>query len=147
MRRAFAPVHRRHAGTIPARRRRAGRFRQGRFGAVVMDETHLATALASMALDPVRTRLVARAQDWCWSSTRAHLSGKDSITAPAPIRDRVPRFAERLAGGVEADAFARRRAAESIGGPLGDHRFLARIERLTGHRLMAAKRGSKPTAD
>ena len=111
-----------------------------------MDETHLAAALAYVALDPVRARLVARARDWRWSSTRAHLSGKDSITALAPIRDRVPRFAERLAGGVEADALACLRAAENIGRRLGGHGFLARIERLTGRRLIAAKREPKPKA-
>jgi putative transposase len=37
---------------------------QGRFGAVAMDEQHLAAALRYVALNPVRARLVARAQDW-----------------------------------------------------------------------------------
>jgi putative transposase len=35
------------------------------------------------------------------------------------------------------------RAAESIGRPLGDDRFLARIERLTKRRLRPGKRGPK----
>jgi len=38
-------VHRRYAGIIHARRRRTGHFWQGRFGAVAMDEEHLAAAL------------------------------------------------------------------------------------------------------
>lgn len=147
LRRALAPVHRRYAGIIHARRRRSGHFWQGRFGAVVMDEAHLAATLAYVALNPVRARLVARAQDWRWSSTRAHLSGKDDgVTALAPIRERVPRFADLLAGGADAEAFARLRAAESIGRPLGDDAFLARIERLAGRPLKAGKRGPKPKA-
>jgi len=40
--------------------------------------------------------------------------------------------------------FDRLRAAESIGRPLGDDRFLARIERLTKRRLRPGKRGPKP---
>jgi hypothetical protein len=40
--------------------------------------------------------------------------------------------------------FARLRAAESVGRPLGDDRFLARIERLTGRLLKPGKRGPKP---
>jgi putative transposase len=38
------------------------------------------------------------------------------------------------------------RAAESVGRPLGDDRFLSRIERLTKRRLRPGKRGprSKP---
>jgi putative transposase len=39
-----------------------------------MDEDHLLAALAYVALNPVRARLVERARDWRWSSTHAHLS-------------------------------------------------------------------------
>jgi hypothetical protein len=30
-----------------------------------------------VALNPVRARLVARAEDWRWSSVKAHLEGQD----------------------------------------------------------------------
>src|SRR6266853_5482893 len=95
LRRALAPLHRRYAGHIHARRRRTGHFWQGRFGAVAMDEAHLAAALRYVALNPVRARLVSRAQDWRWSSTRAHLSGKrDGVTALKPISSRIHHFAD-----------------------------------------------------
>jgi len=144
LRRALAGAHRRYAGIIHARRRRTGHFWQGRFGAVAMDEDHLAAALRYVSLNPVRARMVARAQDWRWASTRAHLTGKDDgITARAPIRERFPRFAELIAAESDADAFARLRAAETIGRPLGDDRFLAWIERSTKRRLKPRKRGPK----
>ena len=109
-----------------------------------MDEEHLAAALRYVSLNPVRARLVERARDWRWSSTRAHLTGKDDgITARAPIKERFPDFADLLADAPEADAFARLRAAESIGRPLGDDRFLARIERLTARRLRPGKARAK----
>jgi putative transposase len=145
LRRALARVHRHYAGVIQARRKRSGHFWQGRFGAVAMDEEHLAAALRYVALNPVRARLVKRAQDWRWSSTRAHLRDKDDgLTARAAIEDRFPHFADLLADEPEADLFDRLRAAESIGRPLGNDKFLARIERLTGRRLKPAKRGPKP---
>ena len=113
-----------------------------------MDEDHLAVALRDVSLNPVRARLVARAQDWRWSSTRAHLTGKDDgITGRAPIRERFPGFVQLLAEEPDADAFARLRAAESIGRPLGDDRFLARIERATMRRLTPRKRGPKPRTE
>jgi putative transposase len=94
----------------------------------------------------VRARLVRRAQDWRWSSTRAHLRGKeDGLTALAPIRDRFPRFADLLATEPEAELFARLRSAESIGRPLGNDRFLARLERMTRRTLKPGKRGPKPS--
>ena len=46
------------------RQRRTGHFWQGRYGAVAMDEDHLAAAYRYVALNPVRARLVVRAEDW-----------------------------------------------------------------------------------
>jgi putative transposase len=146
LRRALARLHRTYAGVIQARRKRSGHFWQGRFGAVAMDEEHLAAALRYVALNPVRARLVERAQDWRWSSTRAHLRGKeDGVTTLKPVRDRFPRFAGLLASEPDADLLERLRAAESIGRPLGDDRFLARLERLAGRPLKPGKRGPKPS--
>ena len=144
LRRALSRVHRAYAGVIQARRKRTGHFWQGRFGAVAMDEAYLAAALRYVSLNPVRARLVERAQDWRWSSTRAHLRGKDDgLTAREPVRDIVPDFAGLLSSAPEQNLFDSLRAAESIGRPLGDDRFVARIERLTGRPLKPAKRGPK----
>jgi putative transposase len=146
LRRALARVHRSYAGIIQARRKRSGHFWQGRFGAVAMDEEYLAAALRYVSLNPVRARLAERAQDWRWSSTRAHLRGKDDgLTALAPIKDRFPRFADLLTGEPEAEVFVRLRAAESIGRPLGNDGFLSRLERSTRRTLKPAKRGPKPS--
>jgi putative transposase len=146
LRSALARVHRSYAGIIQARRKRSGHFWQGRFGAVAMDEEHLAAALRYVSLNPVRARLVERARDWRWSSTRAHLRGKeDGLTALAPIRDRFPRFADLLAGEPEPELFARLRSAESVGRPLGNDGFLTRLERLTRRTLKPGKRGPKPS--
>lgn len=109
-----------------ARRKRNGHFWQGRFGSVAMGQQHLAAALHYVSLNPVRARLVKRAQDWRWSSTREHLRGKDDgLTKLEPVRDSFPDFAGLLATEPEADLFDALRSAESIGRPLGDNRFLA----------------------
>ncbi len=81
MRRVLAPVRRRYAGVIHARRKRGGHFWQGPFGCAVMDEDHLAAALVYVMLNPVRTRLVGRTHDWRWSSARSYLrSVADGLT-------------------------------------------------------------------
>jgi len=145
LRRALSRVHRIYAGAIQARRRKTGHFWQGRFGAVAMDEAYLAAALRYVSLNPVRARLVDRAKDWRWSSTRAHLRGReDGLTALAPVHDRFPCFPDLLTREPEQDLFDRLRAAESIGRPLGDDRFLTRLERSTGRTLKPGKRGPKP---
>jgi putative transposase len=145
LRRALSRVHRAYAGIIQSRRKRSGHFWQGRFGAVVMDEAHLAAALRYVSLNPVRARLVERPQDWAWSSTRAHLRGRDDgVTAREPVKAIFPDMAGLLTSTPEDDLFDRLRTAESIGRPLGSDRFLARIEKLTGRVLKPGKRGPKP---
>jgi len=74
------------------------------------------------------------------------LRGKeDGITALAPITYRFPQFADLLTTEPDTDMFARLRTAESVGRPLGDDDFLARMERLTGRSLKPGKRGPKPS--
>ncbi len=108
LRRALARVHRRYAGIIQARRKRTGHFWQGRFGAVAMDEEHLAAALRYVSLNPVRARLVragaglALVEHACASARqgrRADRAARRSVIA-------FPDFADLLASEPEADLFA-----------------------------------------
>jgi putative transposase len=97
---------------VPASSRRAanaaGISGKAGSGAVAMDEEHLAAALRYASLSPAWARLVERAQDWRWSSTRAHLRDKDDgLTALAPIKHRFPQFGDLLASEPEADLFDR----------------------------------------
>jgi len=147
LRRALAPVHARYAGHVHAREKRTGHFWQGRFGAVVVDEAHLRAALAYIALNPVRARLVERATDWRWSSVHAHLSGQpDGLTDLEPVRTRCSRFADLMEGEPDLAAFDRLRRAETIGRPVGDEAFIAGLEAQTQRLLRPAKRGPKGRA-
>jgi len=62
LRRALARVHRSYAGIIQARANAAVISGRADFGAVAMDEQHLTAALRYVSLNPVRARLVERAQ-------------------------------------------------------------------------------------
>jgi putative transposase len=148
LRRMLAPLHRRYAGAIHARQKRTGHFWQGRFGCVVMDEPHLATALQYVMLNPVRARLVKKAEDWPWSCTRALLGfEEDSLTSVARVRALWPDLEEMLAEKPHKDAFDQLRMAESVGRPLGDTVFMNALEKATGRTLIPAKRGPKAKND
>ena len=56
LRAALAPVHRRYAGLINARQKKTGHFWQGRYGAAVMDESHLVAAFHYILRNPVALR-------------------------------------------------------------------------------------------
>ena len=148
LRRALARVHRRYAGLIHARRRRTGHFWQGRYGAVAMDEEHLAAAYRTVNLNPVRARLVSRPEDWPWSSAPALLGlAEDGLTDLAPAGQRFSRFADLLEGDEDEGATARLRKGETVGRPVGSDAFLAALETRTRRRLHALKRGPKPKDD
>jgi putative transposase len=144
LRATFANAHRRYARFINARNRWTGHLWQGRFGAVVMDEAHLAHAARYVALNPVRARLCQRAEDWPWSSARAHLAGRDDeLVEVAPLLERVGDFAGFLGSEEDQQATRALRMAETSGRPLGSGPWIAALEERTGRTLAARKRGRK----
>ncbi len=127
--RAIGQTHRRYTAMINARQGWSGHLFQARFASVVMDESHLLTAFRYIALNPVRARLAARAEDWPWSSVRAHLAGRsDGVVVVDPLLSRIEHFADALEpAGADAPEFSALRAAESASRPLGDAEFLTAI--------------------
>lgn len=146
LRAALAPVHRYYAGVIHARRKRSGHFWQGRFGAVVMDEAHLAEAFRYVLLNPVRAKLAKNPEQWQWSSARGYLKGTDDgLTDTGPMLSRFPDMRALLMAESDEDSQSRLRAAETIGRPIGNAGFLKRIEKQSGRDLAPQKRGPKPS--
>jgi putative transposase len=99
-----------------------------------------------VALNPVRARLVARAEDWAWSSVHAHQVGRtDAIVAVEPLLERVGNFAVFLSEDFdEAMTHAALRKAESVGRPIGSKAWIADMEARTGLILTPAKRWPAP---
>lgn len=120
LRATLAEAHRRYTTFINKRQSWTGHLWQGRFGSVAMDDDHLASAVRYVSLNPVRAGLVARAQDWPWSSARAHLAGEgDGLVMASRVLDRWPDFASMIETeptGVQMNAL---RKAETSGRPLG----------------------------
>ena len=110
-----------------------------------MDERHLMAALRYVLLNPVRSRLVDRAQDWPQSSAGAHLLGKpDGITTTGPLQQRIDDWKEFLSSGGSEEETLRFRRHSAIGRPLGSESFVANLESMTGRRLRPRKAGRPP---
>lgn len=145
LRRTFADAHRRYSGFINARHRWTGHLWQGRYGAVAMDEEHLANAARYVSMNPVRARLCDRPQDWRWSSVAAHFAGEDDdLVEVAPLLDRYGDFRAFLDQAADEAALRALRASEISGRPAGSADWIARIEQLSGRSLAPKKRGPKP---
>lgn len=142
---AIGEAHRRFTAFCNVRAQVTGHLFQGRFFSRAMDENHLAAAARYLALNPVSAGLVAKAEDWRASSVRAHLTGRDDpLVAVQPLLSRFPRFADLLETVGETTAWFE--AGAAAGRPLGDERFLARIEEKLSRAVRPAKRGPKPRA-
>jgi len=148
LRRCFRYVHRHYTGYVNARQRWTGHLWQGRFSSVAMDEAHFVRALRYVALNPVRARLVNKAEDWAWSSTCALIAGVDDhVVTVAPALERVGDFAAFLSQDFdEALTYAALRKAESVGRPVGSPEWLEEMEARTGRALRPGKRGRKAKA-
>lgn len=149
LRRTFADVHRRYTTLVNAREGWSGHLWQARFSSVPMEEDHLAAALRYVSLNPVRARLVDRAEAWQWSSVRAHLDGRDDgVVTVAPVLGRVPSFKDFLGEPFDEDAtYGALRRAETTGRPVGSETWIKRLEHDLGRPLAPRKRGPKATGN
>ena len=142
---AIGGAHRRWANFVNGRERWRGHLFDGRFASVAMDERHLLAAVRYVSLNPVRAGLTARAEDWPWSSVRAHLGGADDgLVSVRPVLERVERFSEMIASDSEGQGFSALRAAEGTGRPVGAPAFVADLERRLGRPIARRAPGRKP---
>ena len=110
---------------------------QGRFASFPMDDKHLYEASRYVLLNPVRAGLSNRAEDWPFSSARAHLAGaSDGLVDVSGLGSRIQDWGKILQGSPTWSERSRIRRHESSGFPLGNEDFLGEIEVLTGRTLL-----------
>ena len=147
--RALGETHRRYTRRVNFREGWRGYLWQGRFASFVMDEPHLLAAAAYVERNPVAAGLVDRAEQWAWSSAKAHVRGKPDGVAETDW------LADRTAGWVctwreylrqeEVSALGKTlRRHENTGRPLGEESFIRKIGRLVGRDILRHKPGPKP---
>ena len=102
--------------------------------------------------NPVAAGMVARAQDWRWSSARSHVAGKraadDPLTDVAALGSHVRNWRAYLKLGAEAmDDPATVAAIEArirTGRPLASPEWIAAAEAAIERKLGPQRRGPKP---
>lgn len=106
-----------------------GHLFQGRYRSYPMDDAHLFVAARYIENNPVAAGLVSRAEDWHWSSARAHIEGRpDGLTDISALGAHVPNWRALLARGLEAaDEPDRVELALRTGRPMGSAAWLERL--------------------
>ena len=149
LRLAIGEAHRRYTRRINFREGWRGHLWQERFSSFVMNELYLLACTRYIENNPVRAKLVGRAEQWAWSSAGAHISGQnDNLVNVAPllsiIKDDWRNFLAEATSSAEINDI---RQHEQTGRPLGDVTFVSHLEDLLGRRLRLRKPGRKPKKD
>jgi putative transposase len=122
-----------------------GHLWQARPFSCVLDEPHAWATLRYVERNPVRAHIVARAEDYPWSSASAHcgFTTEALLNADWPGSALPADWQSRLAGGVNTEEEQRIRECTFTGRPRGDERFVKSVEAAAGRLLAPAKRGPK----
>jgi len=137
-------AHRNYTRMINFREGWRGYLWQGRFISYPLDEKYLYAAVRYVERNPVRAGLVKRAEDYPWSSARAHvLNKKDILLADNFMLSQIKDWSSYLAEDerdIDGDLF---RKHAHTGRPLGDEKFITKLEKITGRILKKSKPGRK----
>ena len=144
LRASLGEAHRQFTRHVNFREGCRGHLWQERFHSFAMDEQYLLAAVRYVELNPVHAHIVSRAEDYAWSSARAHLEGKDDgVVKVAPMLERVSDWNDYLTCDLDEATKEEFRRHGRTGRPLGDDTFLERLENMTGQILRPQKPGRK----
>lgn len=144
--RLLKPLHMRYAQRINRARSWKGHLWQGRFFSSALDETYLWAAVRYVERNPVRAKMVRKAENYRWSSAAAHCGLSDD-----PVLTRKPSWTRQFAGigdwsawlaeGDEPEKLGALRRNVENGLPCGSEKFIQKLEKMTGRVLQYRPRG------
>ena len=147
--RLFKSVHGRYAQRVNRMREQGGHLWQGRYFSSPLDSAYFLNAIRYVELNPVRARMVARAEDYEWSSAAAHCGMRgDLVVEPnpkSPLLTGIKNWSRWLAEGIAEETVEtlRRHGCQNL--PCGNSVFLAQLETITGRHLEFRKHGGPRT--
>jgi putative transposase len=120
-----------------------GHLWQGRFYSCVLSEGHLWRAVRYVERNPVRAGIVSRAEDYRWSSAKAHVYGqRDDLLDPGlPLVGIVGNWSEWLAAEDVDSELKAIRAATAKDIPYAEDQVIERWESELGRSLRPRKNG------
>ena len=140
----FKFTHMRYSQYFNRKRGAFGHLWQGRFFSCALDNDYLYEAIRYVELNPLRAGMISKIDAYKWSSTKERLKinskGKgqlDSIEQYLQIDD----WKEYLKEKGDEDFLNNIRNKTKLGKPLGDTKFIKRMEKLSGKEFTFRKSG------
>ena len=142
--RGIGETHRRYTLIINSREKWKGYLWQGRFISYPLDEGHFYAAVRYIECNPIRTGLVKRAEDYPWSSAKSHiLKENDILISDDLMISKINDWSSYLREGERESDIELFRLHARTGRPLGDEKFLSKLEKTTGRILKRRRPGPK----
>ena len=145
LQRVLKPLHMRYAQRINKAKGWKGHLWQGRYFSSALDDTYLWSAIRYIERNPVRAKMVERAEDYPWSSAAVHcgikvsslltrMSAKESLVHQAEWSDWL-----KLPDDEHYLEILRRNADKGL--PCGSDQFISSLERISGRSLRFRPQG------
>lgn len=149
--RALQAVNSQYAQRVNRMRGTSGHLWQGRYYASALDPNHFLNAVRYVERNPVAAGLVARAEDYRWSSAAAHCGARVDRLLQLPGRTSVLRgiadWSSWLAVEVSEDARKLLQRNLRLGLPCGSDAFVEELGRVAGRNLQYLPRGGQPATN
>ena len=137
--------------------RSGGHVWQGRFKSpVIQSDEHLLTVLRYIEANPLRAGIVRRAEEYRWSSYRAHGLGEaDELLDPLGVYEQLSPYAavrrrvweQKVHLPIEEQTLAAIRRASATGLPYGDERWVKKLAKKLQLDLAIRPRGRPRKAE
>jgi len=141
---AIGETHRRYTRMINFREGWRGYLWQGRFSSFPLDERHLHAAVRYVERNPVRAKIVRKAEDYPWSSAWGHVFKKNAeLIEPCCLEEEIEDWSAYLNGDDKVEDLKLFRRHGTTGRPLGNGEFIERLAKKLGVELIKKKPGPK----
>ncbi|MBI2870464.1 MAG: transposase [Candidatus Omnitrophica bacterium] len=131
--RCIGEVHYRYSLMVNTRNGWAGHLWQGRFLSYPMEERHLYAAVRYVELNPVRAGLAALAEDYQWSSARAHVHQvHDRLLTESFLNQELRNWRNYLYDQEDVSMTEQIEDHMKNGSPMGSGEFVSAASRHTG---------------
>jgi putative transposase len=142
--RGFGEAQRRYTLVINTREGWKGFLWQGRYISYPLDGRHAFAAVRYVERNPVRAGIVAVADNYEWSSARAHVRKEPHpLLSSFPFERAIPNWSDYLGQGDNPKDIEKFVQHAQTGRPLGGEEFVKRLEILTGRVLAPKRKGRK----
>ena len=138
----FNHTHMRYSQYFNRKRGLTGHLWQGRFFSCPLDKEHLYEVIRYVELNPIRAGITQKLEEFAWSSARDHMLGIKSIPLSSIKKYlEIEDWKAYLSEVVNDDVLAAIRSKTKTGRPLGNSKFVAKLEKITGKSLSVLPQG------